>query len=221
MSKLISFSLWRKDPKYTVGAIKNAELAKTIYPGWICSFYCGDDIPDEIMQSLQSFDNVEIVIMDEPANWSGMFWRFYACNDADIMLSRDTDSRLSNREKEAVDEWLASGYNFHIQRDHPLHKTRILGGTFGVKSLFLKGIKSMINEFRSRLSNEDFYQVDQIFLEEYIYPIINNTVLIHDDFHFYKDEVVHPFPSPKVDRHFVGEIFDANDQRHPEHYLHL
>ena len=29
--KLITFSLWGVDPKYTVGAIKNAKLAQEIY----------------------------------------------------------------------------------------------------------------------------------------------------------------------------------------------
>ena len=29
--KIISFSLWGQDPKYTIGAIRNAELAREIY----------------------------------------------------------------------------------------------------------------------------------------------------------------------------------------------
>ena len=37
--KLITFSLWGQDPKYLVGAIRNAELASEIYPDWICRFY--------------------------------------------------------------------------------------------------------------------------------------------------------------------------------------
>ena len=38
MKKVISFSLWGDNPKYTIGAIKNAELIDTIYPGWIGRF---------------------------------------------------------------------------------------------------------------------------------------------------------------------------------------
>ena len=37
------------------------------------------------------------------------------------LLSRDTDSRIIPREKEAVNEWLASDRVFHIMRDHPAH----------------------------------------------------------------------------------------------------
>ena len=32
MKKVISFSLWGKNPTYTIGAIKNAELASQFYP---------------------------------------------------------------------------------------------------------------------------------------------------------------------------------------------
>ena len=37
--RVISFALYGSDRKYTYGAIKNVELAKLYYPGWICRFY--------------------------------------------------------------------------------------------------------------------------------------------------------------------------------------
>ena len=48
MKKIISFCLWGDNPKYTIGAIENAKLAKTIYPDWTCRFYVGTSTPDEI-----------------------------------------------------------------------------------------------------------------------------------------------------------------------------
>jgi len=36
MKKIISFSLWGDNPIYTQGAIRNAELAKEVYPDWVC-----------------------------------------------------------------------------------------------------------------------------------------------------------------------------------------
>ncbi len=108
MKKIISFSLWGDNPKYTIGAIENAKLAKTIYPDWVCRFYVGTSTPDEIWDELYDMDNTEMINMDIDGDWSGMFWRFYPAseNDVDVFIVRDTDSRLSNREKEAVNEWL-------------------------------------------------------------------------------------------------------------------
>ena len=125
--------MWGNNPKYTIGAIKNAQLLNTIYPGWIAWFYCGNSVPEEIVEYLNSSENCEVFRMNEPGNWMGTFWRFYPASieEVDVMLSRDCDSRLNKREKLAVDEWLKSDKNFHIMRDHPWHNTEILAGLWG------------------------------------------------------------------------------------------
>jgi hypothetical protein len=51
----------------------------------------------------------------------------------DIFLSRDLDSRFSEREVAAVDEWLKSEETFHVMRDHELHTNEMLAGMWGVK----------------------------------------------------------------------------------------
>ena len=35
MKNIISFCLWGDNPIYTIGAIRNAELAQEIYPGFV------------------------------------------------------------------------------------------------------------------------------------------------------------------------------------------
>ena len=103
MKKVICFSLWGDSPKYTVGALKNIQLAKEIFPEWICRFYIGKSVPISIIENIVKFDNTEIIIMNEPGDWTGMFWRFYAASDQNVyaMISRDTDSRLTYREKKS------------------------------------------------------------------------------------------------------------------------
>ena len=121
--KVIAFSLWGDKPMYTIGAIRNAEISPEIYPGWICRFYIGQSTPNEVVEKLSSLEHVEVVMMPEEGNSIGMFWRFLAASDPEVsvVISRDTDSRLNEREKLAVDQWLASDKIFHIMRDHPAH----------------------------------------------------------------------------------------------------
>jgi len=216
MKKIISFSLWGDNPKYTIGAIKNVEQSKTIYPDWICRFYCGKSVPLEITEKLKSYNNVEVIEMDEDGDWSGMFWRFYACEDSDVMISRDTDSRLSFREKLAVDEWLESDKDFHIMRDHPYHNALILGGMWGARNGILKDINSIINQY----NKGNFWQVDQNFLREKIYPIIKDNSFIHDEFMKFENWSK-LFPSERKNKEFVGDVFDSNNVRHPEYYKFL
>jgi hypothetical protein len=216
MKKIISFSLWGDNPKYTIGAIKNAELTPIIYPGWISRFYCGESVPTDIIKTLISLPNTEVVMMDVDGDWTGMFWRFYACEDSDIMLSRDTDSRLSNREKLAVDEWLESNKDFHIMRDHPYHKTEILGGMWGCRNGILNDIESEIIKY----NKGNFWQVDQNFLKEKIYPKILKNCFVHDS--FFKIEVnSKQFPSERINKEFVGDVFDKNNIRHPDYFKFL
>jgi hypothetical protein len=214
MKKIISFCLWGDSPKYTVGAIKNAHLADDIYPDWICRYYIGKSVPIKIIEELYAKRNTELFIMNEQGNWSGMFWRFLPASDpdAEVMMSRDTDSRLSEREKAAVEEWLESDKDFHIMRDHPGHQTEILGGMWGAKRGAIPQMGNLISEY----TKGEFWQVDQNFLRQKIYPLVHNNAYVHDSFFEKK-----PFPTKRregIDRHgnplhFVGSVFDENDKQ--------
>jgi hypothetical protein len=125
------------------------------------------------------------------------------------MLSRDTDCRLSVREKEAVDEWLDSDKDFHIMRDHPFHRIEILGGMWGVRGNILSEMTPLIGNY----IKGNFWQVDQNFLKQLIYPIVKDKSFVHDEFFEMK-----PFPSDRKGKEFVGEAFDENNKPlYPEH----
>lgn len=212
MKKIISFSLWGSNPIYTHGAVKNAKLALEIYPDWICRYYVGKDVPLDIIKSLISFDNTELYIMNDVGGVAlGTFWRFFAASDldVDIMISRDTDSRLNAREKAAVDEWLASDKDFHIMRDHPYHNVPILAGMWGVKDCFLSEMVCDIDDY----VKGDFWQVDQHFLRDIVYPKIKDRAMVHDEYFENK-----PFPKIRENGLFVGQAFDGDDNPlNPEH----
>jgi hypothetical protein len=62
MVKVISFSLWGDNPTYTIGAIKNAELAKEYYPDFECWFYIHtESVPSTIIEKLGDMNNVKII----------------------------------------------------------------------------------------------------------------------------------------------------------------
>lgn len=208
--KLITFSLWGIDFKYLKGALRNAELAKEIYPDWICRFYVGKSVPYPYILQLKSFDNVQVVEREEYGDWRGMFWRFLPASEEGIeaMISRDTDSRLTLREKAAVDAWMASEKGFHIMRDHPWHKFPVLGGMWGVKSGVLPDMENMIENF----AQQDKYGTDYEFFAQEVMPIIQNDVMVHDE--FFSNS---PFPTPREGCEFVGQVFDENEETVKEH----
>jgi len=154
--------------------------------------------------------NVQVVERSEIGDWRGMYWRFEAASepDVEVMISRDTDSRLSAREKAAVDEWLNSDKGFHIMRDHPWHKFPVLGGMWGVKKGVLSNMKELIKNF----SQEDKYGTDYEFFAQAVIPRIANNVMVHDE--FFDGQ---PFPLKREGLEFVGEVFDEYNNTVPSH----
>jgi len=200
MKKVISFSLWGGDPRYTLGALQNANLAKIVYPDWRCRFYVGTSVPNSIIELLRQFNNVEVVSMLERGDWTGMFWRFLVASDPEVEVAiiRDCDSRLWFREKLAVDEWLLSNKDFHIMRDNPQHGIAILGGMWGVRNKLLYNMRNLIDSY----TKGNYWQVDQNFLRDVIYPIVADKAFVHDEFFEKK-----PFPYLRNEKHFVGQAY--------------
>lgn len=174
MKKIISYCLWGDLPLYTVGAISNAKLAQQIYPDWICRFYIHrNSVPTWVVEELQKQPNVEISYYENDVGWGGMLHRFYPAteDDVSVMISRDTDSRLSVREKACVDDWLyKSTKKIHTIRDACVHQSQMMGGLWGVRDCYLKWIRPHIDEMLQKLKDGSGRKgLDQDFLNSKVY----------------------------------------------------
>lgn len=208
MKNIISFSLFGKEPMYWCGALANIRLAEEIYPNYICRFYIDKESPKELINTIVG-KNVEKVFMYNRGGWDGAFWRFIPATEKDvnIFLCRDTDSRLSWREKFAVDEWLSSDKNAHIMRDHPFHRNPMLAGMWGCRNQILNGFKQRILTWPVFQAKCD----DQRFLATYIYdPIIKYSVFEHSEYNIKYHNNIHKFPSLRINNEFVGKKYYLN-----------
>lgn len=209
MKAAISFSLWEQVPMYCQGAIRNAELIPTIYPGWTMICWCYPDVPKETISALRKL-KVEV---RKPKCNNGMFARFFAAEEEwDYVLFRDTDSRVNPREAQAVKEWIESGKRAHVIADHPHHVPVIGGGLWGVKGKFEIGmlIKECAHS-EMRNNRNETYNTDQIFLRDIIWPVIKHDSLRHDLCFWQNYSGAKPFPAKFGEDRFVGEVFQADD----------
>jgi hypothetical protein len=206
--KYLSFSIWGDKPIYNVGIIRNAELWKSIYPDWKMIVYYDNTVPKETVEILNSLDVLTIKI--ENFDY-GCFWRFFASDipDCEYVIFRDADSRINDREKEAVDEWIKSKKSIHVMRDHPYHgvpagnnQIGILAGMWGIKGNIIP-ITEMIKKFV--VGKHNSYGIDQTFLKT-IYSIFQEDRLTHDDFFEKK-----PFPSIRKTFRFIGERINIDE----------
>jgi hypothetical protein len=207
--KYLSFSLWGDKPIYNVGAIRNAELWKEIYPDWQMVVYYDGSVPEETIKTLNGLDVLTIKI--ENFDY-GCFWRFFASDisDCEYVIFRDTDSRINEREKEAVDEWIKSKKSMHVMRDHPYHgvpagndSLGILAGMWGIKGNIIP-ITEMIKKFV--VGKHNSYGIDQTFLKT-VYSIFIHDKITHDEFFEKK-----PFPNKRKSVRFIGERISVDEK---------
>ena len=212
MKQLIAYSLYGSEERYTIGAIKNAILATRHFKGYTLRFYTGDSVPESIKQTLQLFPHVQLVDQPGPEDHSAKLWRFQALADQefDIVLSRDADARLTHRERIAHEEFLASGLDFHIMKDHPTgHDYQISAGMFAART---KAIPADL----ATPEPGNYYTADQDWLASHIWPLIKDASLIHDESYQTPTEgrsKRRPFPIvKKATLHHIGAALEADDR---------
>ena len=190
MDKVISYSLYGNKNMYCLGLIENIDIINEKYNDWKVYVYYYD-IPENILNILKNKSNTYLFeCCHKGYKWEGMFWRFYPIEREDInyFLSRDADSRISEREMNLVNEWICSDKCFHIIRDHECHGIEILGGTFGVNVKKFKELSINYNFKNIYYYKKYYYNIynkdterhpDQDFLQKIIYPIIKNDNISH------------------------------------------
>lgn len=215
MKRVVTFSLWGDIPRYTIGAIENIKLVNKYYPDFEVYLYVHvPTVPEHIIKEAKTYSYVKIISKTgDLTKCKPMMWRFEAIDDLDveIMMPRDTDTRILEREQLAVRDWLNSDKLFHIMRDHPKHSAKIFGGMFGTKKN--PNILSWKKEI-DKIIQRGARNYDTFFLENYIYPKIVASVLIHTSFKVFTDEDVNPFPT-RYDKElrFVGEYVYEDESR--------
>lgn len=184
---LISYSMWGTEAKYLRGAMENVKLAEELYPGWTLRFYYGEEVPVEYISELADAGCQTVVKPFYRDPWFGLYWRFCPMYDpgVDRFIVRDTDSRLSIREADAVEEWIESDYPFHIMRDNMEHDIFICGGMWGAVPGcvpdFEKNLKEWMRTIDGHKENPRgrFHGTDQEFLSKHVWPHIKNNHIAH------------------------------------------
>ena len=223
MKKIISFSMWGKMRLYCIGAIKNALLAKKIFPGWICRYYYDNSVPEIIINYLKSLDNTELVYMDKPSGGTkykdngqfGMLWRFYPFNDDDVQIwiARDIDSRLSRFEYVKINEFINSNAVLHTICDTTEKICRGCSTSFknylnGHDTRIMDNHKINIHNIIKNINKKNcpFYS-DENFLNNILYPKYSQKCLRIPR----RDHKNPELFDPQITGTFVGQVLDEYD----------
>jgi protein O-GlcNAc transferase len=212
--KILSFSLYGDNPLYTIGCVKNAQLHKKFFTEWEMRVYHNNTVPENILNELKSLD-VNLINTNQDRNLMNSLWRFLPiCENVEYFISRDCDSRISERDMVAVEEWVNSGKKFHIIRDHPIgHGWPMNAGMWGAKGNSFPNFYSEMEQYLMSNDRKNDKSIDQCFLRDIIYPFAKNDVFVHDEYFNYEGIGTNIKRDRKLDDFaFIGESIDENDQ---------
>ena len=180
---VISFSLWGTAPFYGYGAMINLVLARTIYPGWSCRFYVDASVPRACVDFLAD-NGADVRRMEDEYPGVGLFQRFLVMNDATVgrFLVRDCDARLSAAEADLVQQWIDTGYPFHVVRDHVLHNELMIGCLWGGRTDCGIDMVALMRRYFTSGPNAKYGQ-DQRMLGLMLWPLIRHRCLVHDKYY--------------------------------------
>jgi len=202
MNKIISMSVWGDNPRYIIGAQRQIELAEKHYPDWSIRLY--------VDNKFKFHDFRETVDIREVKDGSyGMFWRFLPLFESDdnVVLVRDSDSRITIRESLCIKEWLDSGKKFHTFRDHDAHyEFPIIGCAFAMVGKLNSALLEIMKPY---MTNHQYYLSDQFYLRDHVYPAVKDNMLVHSMRHDgwfseSRKKLKNPFS-------FCGNGYDEND----------
>ena len=212
--KVISFCLYGinnvRDEKrnFLKGVYVNFELAKSIYPDWICRVYIPISEPMEYIHPLLELENLEVVIIDTNICLRALRFLPYDDVDVDIWISRDLDSVLNVREKVAVDEWIESDKKLHVMADNHQHTWNIAGGMFGIKNDYMVNFTKLVLDISSKNQNQNTFAIDCKITDDIFYNTYKTSHIQH---YSSGKKLPNSFPFPKhepIESRFVGNISD-------------
>jgi len=223
--KVVAFSFYG-DMKhgYYQGITDNLDLMQELYPGWVFRLYIDSaKMQNQTRLELCSvacnsnrFDLCPVNHLPQFGDLSqvfGMTWRFLPLCDptVDVMVARDLDSRLTQREQAAVIEWLESGLAFHSMRDNLHHGVEILGGMWGARldSGHREKLGGALQKLLKDAATHGWNKgLDQSLLTKWIWPQVKKDVMEHDSYlcKRFKSEHWRPWPTKRVSGpyNFVG-----------------
>jgi len=233
-------SLSGKDPLYTWGVLRNAQLLPVYLPDWTLRVYITADralseltVPLRIIDKLRLL-GAEIATVPNIDGMAARNWRLLVANDQDIdyFLVRDADTRLSEREAAAVRDWLSVAEKngsqsaiIHCIRDHPKHAEQaIVEGLWGgrpraLHQLLRQDITQMMESITSNVSSSSVKSTDGVMrtlLNQLLWPAVSNFSYCHDSVspcdRWMPSSSRHSFPLPRQGQEYIGQKFDGHQE---------
>lgn len=190
--KVFSFCIYGTERNYYEGLLENIQIIQEYFPEFEIYIYKGICDPSWVFEG----QNIKIIETNREGGVN-MYYRFLPITFAEIGFWRDADSRITERDRWCIQEFLKSDKSFHITRDHYWHTAKIMGGSFGWK-------KTIEYSFDIDMFT---YGDDELYIAKQIYPQVVNDSLVHTNNYAFHGEHVELISIPQKDKYdFIGNV---------------
>lgn len=217
--KVVSFCIFGNEKKYRQGLLENLNIISTYLTDYHIFIVAGNDVDQEYLQKLNH--PFVTVIQKDYTGHELTLERFFIIDnkDVDIVFSRDSDSRITQRELWCIKQFENDKKFIHIIRDHKNHDQYIMAGMCGFNKIngrFPLCMIEMYKKFKQsfqKLEDLNKYGIDQLFLQN-IYKT-NLSKLVHSSNVVYGTEKTLRIPIERSDKYdFIGNAIDFDDNNH-------
>ena len=184
--RVIAFSVYSRNPNITIGAVRNVQLARMIFPQWNTRIYTPhpnasrehDRVPQQVLNKMA---NLGAQIYYSDTTNSAYPLKYLSLNviedkSVNTFLIRNPEHRLSDKQCKVVDDWLKSNANFHCMRDHFTHSLmNIVPELYGVKLSSLTKENKRSGMLKKLLAASAAKNV-----EHKLWEMFNGSALCHD-----------------------------------------
>ena len=179
--KIISYTIFGEQKIYKSGLLNNIKIAKSILPDWKIMIHACSLVDKDFVDNCRD-SNTEIIVKERKFKYEPLLWRMLPMEeDHEAVIVRDVDTRIWQRDKNLIDDWLNSDFKFHLARENLGSDWPIMAGLWGGKKPNLK-IEDKFNRWYKKLNlNKNSYINDQKFLSKYIYSMIRKDLIVYSD----------------------------------------
>ncbi len=176
--KIISYSLFGNQKIYRFSLLKNIELAKELLPDWKLRIHICSSIDKQFVEKCKK-SNTEVIVKFRNFEHEQWLWRFLPMEENhEVVIVRDVDTRIFNRDINLINDWLKTDFKFHIVRENVGSHWPIMAGLWGGKKPSLKISDKFEKWAKGRVKNMNYIN-DQTFLAKYVYPQIRKNLVVY------------------------------------------
>ena len=214
--KVFSYCIYDYGLKYYLGLIENIKIINKYYPDYYIYIYYGTNCLINLIEKIVvTFKNIKVF----PTNQNGsinMLLRYNPIldNDVEITIVRDADSEVNERDRWCIDDFLNTKNQFHYNtiRDNYWHKSKLSGGmTMLCKNNI--NYQKLRDKYIQIINLDDIkknfgYGSDENVLNEYLYPIVKDNLLVYTNICAYNDEKHENIDFLNNNINFVGNVIE-------------